>query len=573
MPMSFVVPRIAIYRVVFFLLLCIGFSTQPILAVEDVNNKFGIHLAQPQDEDIDRATQLVNSAGGNWGYITLVIQEDDRKLDKWQAIFEKLREQNLIPIIRLATTPEGKNWKRPKIKDADQWVDFLNSLHWVVKNRYIILFNEPNHATEWGGKVDSESFAKVNKEFAQKLKAKDEDFFVMMAGMDASAPQSKPAYMDERIFLQEVIDEIGADNFNKFFDGLSSHSYPNPGFSGSPYSSGRGTIRTYDWELSLLSSLGVKSLPVFITETGWNGDVLSRAQIAEHFRYAYQNVWIPDDRVIAVTPFVLNYQGEPFLKFSWVKEGNEGENPEFETVKAMEKIKGMPEIRQKGIFDLSDLPHDIIEQSTYHFRIQIKNEGQAIWSRENGYDFMLENIKPSQYLVSSFGQIKPFETKSIDIYFSTLNALGEFDTRLVLYRDEDKVLESNFWNYEVVSLPSLILNISLFPKYTTDDNEFELQMFNKYEELVFRKSGIHVTDGQGSIEKVDNIVLGRQYRVVLIKKHYLPRQTFVAFQKDKNQIAFDPMIPLDFDEDGALGWGDILALFQNLKLMKLWWVW
>jgi hypothetical protein len=38
------------------------------------NNKFGIHLAQPEDSDIDRADELVNSNGGEWGYITLVIQ-------------------------------------------------------------------------------------------------------------------------------------------------------------------------------------------------------------------------------------------------------------------------------------------------------------------------------------------------------------------------------------------------------------------------------------------------------------------------------------------------------------------
>jgi len=568
--MSFQVPRIAKYGVILFLLLCI--STKVAYAAGHSSNKFGIHLAQPQDEDIDRASELVNSMGGEWGYVTLVIHEDDKSIDKWQPIFDKLRVRGMVPIIRIATSPEGKNWKRPGEEDVDEWVDFLNSLHWVVKNRYIILFNEPNHGSEWGGEVDPQSFARINEAFAQALKKANGDFFVMMGGMDASAPQNRPAYMEEGSFLKAVINEIGSDDFNKLFDGLSSHSYPNPGFSGSPYSSGRGTIRTYEWELSLLSSLGVKSLPVFITETGWNGDVLSRAQIAENFEYAYKHIWLPDDRVVAVTPFVLNYQGEPFLKFSWVTEGNGGEYPEFATVRDMEKQKGNPEIVQSGLIDLSDLPHNIVERSTYHLRVPITNTGQAIWSRDRGYDFMLENVQPSQYLISSFGEIKPFETKTIDIYFSTLATHGAFTTRLVLYHAEDQVLQSSDWNYEVVSLPSLMFSVSLFPKQNTQGSDFELQIFNAHEELVFRKRGIQVIDGNGSIEKVDNVALGKKYRIVLLKKYYLPRQTYTSFQKDENEIIFKRMIPLDFDGDGAIGWRDIGAAFKSIRLLGLWWI-
>ena len=312
--MSLLIPKIAKYGVMIIFMIFF-LQIKPVLAANHSTNKFGIHLAQPQDEDIDRAADLVNGTGGRWGYITLVIHEDDKSRDKWQPIFDKLRDRGLVPIIRIATSPEGENWKRPNEEDADEWVAFLNSLHWVVKNRYIILFNEPNHASEWGGEVDPKSFAQVNETFARKLKKADGDFFVMMGGMDASAPQSKPLYMDEKVFIQEVVGEIGVDDFNELFDGLSSHSYPNPNFAGSPNSSGRGTVKTYEWELSLLSSLGIKSLPVFITETGWNGDVLSRTQIAEKFQYAFQNIWIPDDRVIAVTPLCSIIRASHFSSF------------------------------------------------------------------------------------------------------------------------------------------------------------------------------------------------------------------------------------------------------------------
>ena len=59
-------------------------------------------------------------------------------------------------------------------------------------------------------------------------------------------------------------------NYFENIDGLSSHSYPNHGFIGTPKEIGQHSIRGYLWELNLLKKLGVqKELPVFITETGW----------------------------------------------------------------------------------------------------------------------------------------------------------------------------------------------------------------------------------------------------------------------------------------------------------------
>jgi hypothetical protein len=127
----------------FVLMLSLG--AIPLFAQEQAsNNKFGIHLAKPAEEDIEDANALVNGNGGSWGYVTLVMQEDDRNKGQWQGTFDKLRELKLIPIIRIATKPEGGNWRRPSKEDAEEWANFLDSLHWVVKERYVILFNEPN---------------------------------------------------------------------------------------------------------------------------------------------------------------------------------------------------------------------------------------------------------------------------------------------------------------------------------------------------------------------------------------------------------------------------------------------
>ena len=112
----------------------------------------------------------------------------------------------------------------------------------------------------WGS--GCKNYAEVSLEFAKKLKEKNKDFFVMLAGFDASAPSWMPGMEDEETFLRQIIQgpsegqSLSASqslrtDLISLIDGLSSHSYPNPGFSGRPYAVGRGTVRTYEWELGL----------------------------------------------------------------------------------------------------------------------------------------------------------------------------------------------------------------------------------------------------------------------------------------------------------------------------------
>src|SRR4030042_1329311 len=62
------------------------------------NNKYGIHIID--ENDLENAAALVNSSGGDWGYVTLVITEQDRSSDKWTGIFDTMKNYHLIPLIR-----------------------------------------------------------------------------------------------------------------------------------------------------------------------------------------------------------------------------------------------------------------------------------------------------------------------------------------------------------------------------------------------------------------------------------------------------------------------------------------
>ena len=548
----------------FIQILVVFFISKDVFANE-ANNKFGIHLAQPHLEDLKKVAELVNSNGGDWGYVTLVIQENDRDSQKWQEIFDLLRKYHLIPIIRLATMPLGDNWKRPNSSDAYSWASFLDSLNWVVKNRYVVLFNEPNHATEWEGAVDPKDYAKVAFSFAKTLKEKNPNFFVMLAGFDASAPHLPPKFYDEKLFLKDLIDH--QPKIFKFIDGWASHSYPNPAFSGSPYDFGRGTVRTYQWELNLLRQLGVeKELPVFITETGWERKKLSEEQVAQNFKIAFEQVWLPDEKIIVVTPFVLDYQMEPFLGFSWKRKGDDGFYQQYYFVQSVPKTKGEPEQEEKGEISF-DLPKELVNKSTYQFKIRLKNQGQGYWDERN-YGLLVNNVKKTEFLIGNLGEISPNEEKEINFYLKTKDE-GQEKIKFILQKNGKNILESKDWYFNILALPSLKIKTGLFPKLNDSGFDFELQIFDEKENLVFQKKNLLVKVGKGEVANIENIVFGKRYRLVILKPYYLPRQNYLVFKKGKNRVSFKPMLPLDFNLDGKFSLRDILELMKKPKLLKL----
>jgi len=530
-----------------------------VIAFDSPNNKFGIHLASPHEEALKEAANLVNSNNGRWGYITLVIQENDRDINKWQTIFDHLRELHLIPIVRLATRAEGENWRRPEKQDIKDWVIFLDSLNWVVKNRYVVLFNEPNHASEWGGEVDVRSFTEVTFEFSKKLKEKNQDFFIMIAGFDASAPSWPPGMEDEEVFLQKMIN-LKSEIFN-YIDGLASHSYPNPGFAGSPLGWGRGTVRTYQWELDLLRSLGVsKELPVFITETGWKRG--SETVVANYFQTAFEEVWNKDNQVKAVTPFILDYQGDPFLDFSWKRFNSSEFYQQYYTVQSLSKIKGIPEQINKGTVSFS-LPKELVVQSKYNFKIVLNNLGQAVWDKDDDYEVTIttDGVKNTENMIADLKDIKPGEEKEVEFSIKTQNIEGNSTLIFHLIRNGNEILNSSKWQINILPLPDLVFETNFFPFGKAKGNDFEIQIFDIDDRLVYKKKNIDVDKGVGEVKSIQNIALDELYRVVILKPGYLPRQKYLVFKKDNNKVEFKSLLPFDLNHDGKLDLSDLFKLF------------
>jgi uncharacterized membrane protein (UPF0127 family) len=121
-----------------------------------------------------------------------------------------------------------------------------------------------------------------------------------------------------------------------YLDGWASHSYPNPGFSAKPSSTGWKSITSYR---TALTTLHVADKPVFITETGWDQTKVNERSLDSYWRQAFIK-WNQDSSVVAVTPFVLQ-GGNQFAPLSLLSTSGDVQTS-GRTIKDIGKVKGSP---------------------------------------------------------------------------------------------------------------------------------------------------------------------------------------------------------------------------------------
>jgi hypothetical protein len=406
---------------IFLILLCTWYfvlGTNYSFASE--RNIFGLHLTQIPD--LENAAKIINSQNGDWGWATIVIRLDQLDKNTWQNFFNLCRKLHVIPIVRLATIMENDNWKKPEYSDIDSLAEFLNSLNWPTTSQHIILFNEPNHASEWGGGVDPKNFADLSIYAYQKFKKLKPNFYILSGALDLAAPNQKDKFVSASTFYRDIF--LYKPEYFDNVDAIASHSYPNHGFVGTPSDTGQHSIRGYAWELNYLKTLGIKNTyPVFITETGWphregsttNNSYYSSTTSANFLITALQ-IWSKDNRIQAVTPFIYNYPNEPFDHFSWLNK-SESIYPAYQKVINLAKQKNAPS--QISSYQLINnfLPFIILTDTDYSGKIILKNTGQSIWGEtkfcllpQTTQNVELETLCASSNLVYP-GQLATFEYK------------------------------------------------------------------------------------------------------------------------------------------------------------------
>jgi hypothetical protein len=348
-------------------------------------NIVGLHLTQPQD--LQKSASLINSSGGDWGWVTITIRLDQLDFSSWQSFFNDCRQSHLVPLVRLATYLDQGVWAQPKKEHLDQFSSFLNQLNWPTQRQHIILFNEVNRADEWGGQVDPLSFSDLAIYARQAFKEKNDQFYLLSPGLDLAAPNQKDQYQKAFDYYRAMY-EHNPDVFNSF-DALSSHSYPNHGYVGTPADQGPSSILGYQHELVFLKKLGVnKEFPVFITETGWphregesNENSYYTAKTTADFLIQALNIWQADPQIQAVTPFIYNYPYPPFDHFSWLDK-EEKLYPEYQVFTDFPKIKNEPEQVTSWQMEKYHLPLFALSDKTQEGSVVLKNTGQSIWGEK-----------------------------------------------------------------------------------------------------------------------------------------------------------------------------------------------
>ncbi len=145
------------------------------------NNKFGLYVYAERSEYLELAQKMVNSNGGDWGYVLIPYNVSDQNKGKWEGVFNRLIAKRLIPIIQLNDI-DPDNYK----EDTEDAAKFLNSFVWPIKQKYISVYNEPNDAKFWFGRVSPTEYARVLNYTIDSFKKRDKDFFQTTFKLDRS---------------------------------------------------------------------------------------------------------------------------------------------------------------------------------------------------------------------------------------------------------------------------------------------------------------------------------------------------------------------------------------------------
>lgn len=125
------------------------------------------------------------------------------------------------------------------------------------------IWNEPN-IKSWAPQPDPKAYATLLSKTTQAIHGVDSSAFVVLGGLAASRPHPTDPYIAAPDFIRAVAADGGLNGINA----VGFHPYPNQNVATS------GTLQSIDSTpdnlVSALSQAGVPTMPVWITETGFN---------------------------------------------------------------------------------------------------------------------------------------------------------------------------------------------------------------------------------------------------------------------------------------------------------------
>ena len=255
----------------------------PQQTVTTVNSKMGVHTRLTDEVEaakIKRTLEMVRQMGAPWivEYFPWAYLEPSPGFYDWthaDLVVDHANRQGLTVIARLGLVPD---WARPEGTAStylrpDRYDDFGRFVgafveHFQGRVAYIVIWNEPNLAQEWGFQpISPEDYARMTEITYRQAKEANPSVQVLVGALAPTlAPPGSEWGMDDLEYLRRLI----AAGAGHHFDILAVHSYGWVYPADAPPNPGIVNFRRTELVRQVMVEHGLGDKPIIITEGGWN---------------------------------------------------------------------------------------------------------------------------------------------------------------------------------------------------------------------------------------------------------------------------------------------------------------
>ncbi len=255
----------------------------PQQVVHTINAKLGIHTRLTDEVEpwkIKRTLEMAREMGAPWivEYFPWAYMEEQPGRYNWthaDQVVDHANRQGLTLIARLGYVPA---WARPLdtsplYLDAERFPDFAVfaaafAARYAGKVSYLIIWNEPNLALEWGyTPPDPAKYTALLRAVYAPVKAANPDVQILAGALAPTlAPDGSDLGMNDLLFLQRMYDDGAA----AYFDILSIHAYGWHFGPDEPANPEVINFRRAELLRAIMVANGDGAKQAMITEGGWN---------------------------------------------------------------------------------------------------------------------------------------------------------------------------------------------------------------------------------------------------------------------------------------------------------------
>ena len=109
--------------------------------------------------------------------------------------------------------------------------------------------------------------------------------------------------------------------------------------------------------------------------------------------------------------------------------------------------------------------------------------------------------------------------------------------------------------------PSAEVHVQLGWRKTSNASDITVLLYDN-NAILQKFTGLAMHNGVVTTSGLTNIIPGNPYRIVTLVPGYLPRQTITMLGSQVSRIYPSRFLPLDFNNDGAFTFADVLALIR-----------